>query len=421
MKVQFPIKTYELDKQFRYKVLYGGRSSGKSHTVAKKLILRAIKSPLRILCTRQLQNSINDSVHKLLSLQIEEMGLVSFFSITKTSIKGKNGSEFVFKGILHNVQEIKSTEGIDICFIEEGESITEHSFNIIDPTIRKPNSEIWIVFNTRYKQDYLYSHFISNKPPPNSLIIKMNYNDNPWFPDVLNQQMEHMKKTDYNLYRNIWLGELLETVTGSIFGKQISDTRQENRIINIVIQRNCEVDVYFDLGKSDNTAMWFVQRVGSEIRLIDFYEASQEEVEHYTKYLKSLDYNYGTFYMPHDADHDRLGMSRNIKQQFLDGGIKPITIVERIPSKRTAIELAREIFPQCYFHSGDNDRGKRVAQGIEHLSLYRYKFNDKNGVFNSTPLHDIHSNGADAFQAIAQAKISNNTDKYSDWSIPINN
>jgi len=146
-----------------------------------------------------------------------------------------------------------------------------------------------------------------------------------------------------------------------------------------------------------------------------------EDVDHYVRYLKSLDYNYGTFYLPHDADHDRLGMTRNIKQQFSDGGIGPIEIVDRIPHKQTAIELGRELFSQCYFHSGEDERGLRVELGVDHLSAYRYKYNSINEVYQQNPLHDKHSNGADAFMAIGQAKVLDKFIKYADWSQSINN
>ena len=423
MKILFPEKLHELDKDYRYKIIYGGRGSSKSWTVARKLLIRATQEKLNILCTRQLQNSISDSVHKLLVEQINEMGLSEYFTITRGSITCVNGSKFIFKGIQHNVAEIKSTEGIDICWIEEAELLTAISWNIIAPTIRKKKSEIWVTFNTRFKHDFLYKTFILNKPPPRTLVIKINYNDNPWFPDVLREQMEHMRKTDVEMYLHIWLGELKQVADGAIFGKQVARCRFDERIQSIPIQSNSVVDVYFDLGKSDETAMWFVQRVGKEVHLIDYYEATLEDVDHYVRYLKSLDYNYGTFYLPHDAAHNRLGMTRNIQEQFEDGGIKPIIVVEKIQHKATAIELARELFANCYFHQNADERGIRVELGLDHLSAYRYQYNNRNEVYQANPLHDKHSNGADAFMAIAQAQAQSTGafTQYADWSQSINN
>jgi hypothetical protein len=137
--------------------------------------------------------------------------------------------------------------------------------------------------------------------------------------------------------------------------------------------------------------------------MIDYYEGRQLEVEDYTRHLKSLDYNYGAHYLPHDADHNRLGMTRNIKEQIEDGGIKPTEIVERIKDKNTAIQMGRDIFSLCYFHQGDGERGERTARGWETLCNYRYKYNEDDDVFHRAPHHDWASNGADAYMGFAQS------------------
>jgi len=197
----------------RYKVAYGGRGSSKSWTVARMLIIKAMKSPIRILCTREIQNSIKESVHKLLKDQIDLLELKGW-TVQNDSIAYANGSEFIFKGLYTNLSKIKSLEGVDICWIEEAETISEDSWNTLDPTIRKENSEIWITFNPRFEEDTVYNKFIRSEMP-NAHVVKINYQDNCYFPDVLRDQMNHMKESDYDLYRHIWLGEC----------KKIGDTR----------------------------------------------------------------------------------------------------------------------------------------------------------------------------------------------------
>jgi phage terminase large subunit len=322
--------------------------------------------------------------------------------VTGDIIRGTNGTEFIFMGTKFNAEEIKSTEGIDICWIEEAHNLTEASWDIIDPTIRKPGSELWITFNPRFKFDHIYQLFVQDTPPPDSWVQKVNHDDNPWFPDVLRLQMEHMKQDDYEKYLFVWEGELRQLAEGAIFGKQISRLKKEGRLCSIPIQANCEVHCFFDIGKNDSTAIWFMQQVGNEYRFIDYFEARLEEVEFYTRFIKSRDYLYGTFYLPHDADHDRLGMVRNIRQQFEDGGVRPVEIVPRVQHKATAIELAREKLHQCWFHLGDDARGRRMERGFETLCNYRYKFKADDNVFQLTPHHDSNSNGADAFQQFAQ-------------------
>jgi phage terminase large subunit len=444
LEISFPKIFAPIDQPFRYKVMYGGRGSAKSWTVARKLILRAIDKKIRILCTRELQKSIKQSVHKLICMQIEKMGFKHLFDTTNDTITClKTGSEFIFFGVKHNADEIKSTESIDICWIEEGHNLTEASWDIIDPTIRQEGSEIWVTYNTRFKFDHLHQFFVVNTPPPDSWVEKINFCDNPFFPEVLRRQMETMKIRDHEKYLHIWMGELKKLAEGAIFGKQIAKVHEQKRNIFIPIISNCEVMTFMDIGKNDYTAIWFMQRTGMQYRFFDYFEGRLEEVEYYTRFMKDINYNYGRHYLPHDADHERLGMPRNIKKQFEDGGVKPITIVPRIAHKNTAIELAREIMPNCWFHEHNDGntpeeecegyvawvsddkmktRAKRMEKGYETLCNYRYKFKDEDNVFQLNPHHDWASNGADAFMQFAQSNLHGGHDdgKHDDWSKPIN-
>ena len=407
---------------YRYKVMYGGRGSAKSWTVARLLVQKAASQTLLILCTRELQKSIKQSVHRLLRKQIELLGLSDLFDITDTSIKCvTTGSEFIFLGVKHNTEEIKSTEGVDICWVEEGHSLTESSWDIIDPTIRKEGSEIWITFNTRFKFDHVYKMFVVDRPPAGSWVERINHDDNPYFTDVLQKQMLETKEKDFEKYLHIWEGELKQLATGAIFGKQITEIKKGNRYRYVPVQKACEVHTFNDIGKNDPCAWWFMQQVGKEFRFIDYYENRFEDVDHYVRVVKALNYNYGKHWMPHDTDHDRLGMTRNIKLQFEDGGIKPIEIVERVSDKNIGIQLARDVMGQCWFHTNDEDipesecegyiewlpegwrtRAQRMEQGWERLCNYRYKYNDDDDVYQQKPHHDRASNGSDAFMQFAQ-------------------
>lgn len=401
-----------MDDPHRYKILYGGRGSGKSWFAARKLLLNGVRKKIRVLCTRELQKSIHHSVHALLKMQISQMGMGEFYTVTKDAIRGANGTEFIFLGLKMNTEEIKSLEGVDIAWIEEAHGLTEASWDLIDPTIRREGSEIWCTYNTRFKFDTVHKIFVVNKPPPDSLVIKVNHNQNPHFTGVLRKQMEHMKEMDYEKYLHVWEGELKQLAEGAIFGKQVQTLLKDGRRRHVPIQSNCEVFSFWDIGKNDETAIWFMQQVGQEYRFIDYLQARLEEVEYYTKQVKALGYNYGKHYLPHDANHERLGMKRNIKRQLMDGGIRPVRVVPRIAHKETAIELAREVLSKCWFHKGDDERGQRVEKGFETLCNYRYKYKEGDDVFHQTPHHDWASNGADAFQQFAQGYIDNrNTSK----------
>ena len=218
MKVDFPDRAYEgLFKPARYKVYYGGRGSGKSWSVARALLIQGVQKPLTILCTREVQNSINDSVHRLLREQCEALGLTAFYRITQNGIYGANGTEFIFKGLRFNVREIKSTEGVDLCWVEEAQAVSAESWDVLIPTIRKANSEIWITFNPLDESDPTYQRFILGHHD-NAIIQKVNYDKNQYFPDVLRSEMEWLKARDYESYLHIWEGEVRRISNALIFG-----------------------------------------------------------------------------------------------------------------------------------------------------------------------------------------------------------
>lgn len=190
----------------RYKVAYGGRGSGKSWGIATSLILLCLQNKLKILCTRELQNSINDSVHSLLKGAIERAGVSDMFEITLTSIRSTNGSEFLFKGLRNNISEIKSLEGIDICWVEEAQGITKEAWDTLIPTIRKQGAEIWVSFNPNELIDETYQRFVV-QPRTNSIVREVNYVDNKFFKETsLWQDMEDDRLMSPEKYNNVWLG-----------------------------------------------------------------------------------------------------------------------------------------------------------------------------------------------------------------------
>lgn len=204
-------------KPCRYKIGYGGRGAGKSWNIAILLVLQSLEKQLRILCCREYQANISQSVHRLLQDIIHRFGLSAYFNITKTEITCTlTGSQFLFKGLHHNPYEIKSLEGVDICWVEEGQSVSKQSWDILIPTIRKNNSEIWVSFNPDLETDETYQRFVINKGD-NVLLQKINFDANPYFPDVLREEMEHCKRTDKEAYNNIWLGECRKYSDAQIF------------------------------------------------------------------------------------------------------------------------------------------------------------------------------------------------------------
>jgi phage terminase large subunit len=217
VKLVIPAAFDEIWRPCRYKVFHGGRGSAKSWTVAGVLVWLAARVQIRVLCARELQGSMADSVHRLLTDQIMRLGLAHEFEVTINAIRAvRTGSEFMFKGLRHNVMEIKSTEGVDICWVEEAQRVTAESWQVLIPTIRKPGSEIWVTFNPDSEEDPTYQRFVMH-PPDGALVRQVNFDGNPFFPDVLRDEMEYLKKVDFEAFEHVWLGQPKARTKAQIF------------------------------------------------------------------------------------------------------------------------------------------------------------------------------------------------------------
>lgn len=392
-KAEFPVKLEGLFKKSRYKVLYGGRGGAKSWGIARALLIKGAKDPIRILCAREFQTSIKDSVHKLLCDQIESLGLLSFYEITQTSIRGRNGTEFSFVGLKNNVSNIKSYEGVDICWVEEAQTTSRLSWNILIPTIRKEGSEIWISFNPELETDETYQRFVAN-PPADCITMKVNWYDNPWFPDTLRLEKDSLKARDEEAYNQVWEGLCRQTVDGAIFAKEMQQAEKDGRICRVPYDATKPVHAIFDLGWSDSTAIWFLQFIGMETRLIRYIEDSQKTISYYLATMQTYGYVYDKIWLPHDAENKTLAAAgRSIDDIVRAAGYKT-EIMPRVPIV-DSINAARTIFPNCYF-----DR-EHTADGLACLRHYRYEVDPETGQFSRNPLHDHYSHGADAFRYIA--------------------
>lgn len=388
----FPVKLQCLFQPKRYKVLWGGRAAGRSWGVARALLLIGLERPLRVLCARELQNSIADSVHKVLSDQIGLLGLESSYEIQRDKIIGPNGTSFSFEGIKNNVNRIKSYEGIDICWVEEAVKVSRASWGVLIPTIRKIGSEIWITFNPELETDYTYRRFV-READDSMVVVKMTYRDNPWFNETaLKDEMERDKARDPDYYLNVWEGHCVQQLEGAIYARELRRAQAEGRICEVPWEREWPVDTFWDLGRADQTAIWFAQKVAMQYRVLDYYSASQFDITHFIKVLQTREYNYGLHHLPHDAFAKKLGSKRTIEEiirQSYPG------MTRRVPklSIVDGINAARIVFPNCWFDE------TKCEEGLNSLRHYRYRVVD--GQLSNEPLHDWASDGADAFRYLA--------------------
>ena len=392
-RAEFPEKLSVLFEKSRYKVLFGGRGGAKSWGVARALLILAAKDPLRILCAREFQTSLKDSVHKLLCDQIQALGLETFYDVTQATIRGKNNSEFNFVGLKNNVANVKSYEGVDICWVEEAQTVSRSSWNTLIPTIRKENSEIWVTFNPELETDETFQRFVVHAPD-NAIVQKINWSDNPWFPNTLREEKDQLKARDLQAYNNVWEGLCRVTVDGAIFAEQMQQAEFDGRITKVPYDPTKPVHAVFDLGWADHTAIWFVQYIGMEIRLIRFLQDTQKTMTHYLATLQTFGYVYDTIWLPHDAKAKTLAAAGMTIEEIVRNAGYKTRVLDRVPTV-DSINAARTIFPKCYF-----DR-ENTADGLQCLRHYRYEVDPDTKQFGRTPLHDHYSHGADAFKYVA--------------------
>lgn len=404
--IQFPEKLGFLFEPHRYKVARGGRGSGKSWSFARAILIRCLQSRVRVLCTREIQKSIQQSVHQLLSDQIAAMGLAEHFEILNTEIRCSSGSEIYFSGLSDvTATTLKSFEGVDICWCEEAQTISDKSWKTLVPTIRKEGSEIWVTYNPELETDPTHERFVTN-PPPDCVSVLMNYSDNPWFPAVLEQERAHAEATMRpEDYRHVWEGQCKPAVEGAIYFEAMSATVSAGRIREVPHDGSLKTHIIFDLGMADSMTLILAQKVASELRVIHYIEGTQRILADYSAELRGLrlddqPMNWGHVYLPHDGFHTRhqTGKDDATVLRGLGWSVMPIPNM----AVNTGIDRAREVFPRVYFHKA------RTERLVECLKRYRWNISQKTGE-GAHPLHDQYSHGADAFRymAIVADQLSN--------------
>lgn len=389
--------------------MYGGRGGAKSHAIARALIVMGMQKPLRIICAREIQKSISDSVHALLSDIIREHGLQDFYEIQRDIIRGKNGTEFKFRGLKHNTTDLKSLEGADICWVEEAQNVSHNSWEILIPTIRKEGSEIWVSFNPKNLTDPTYQRFVAYLGD-DVIAVSVSWRDNPFFPDVLDKERRKLEQSDPEAYEHIWEGKPDTRRSGAVFAKQIAKAREDGRITKVPYDPACEVFTAWDLGFGDATAIWWLQFVGRELRWLEYYENSGEQLDFYTKIIKDRPYNYTKHghYLPHDGGHGNI-RGDSVSKQLLSMGLSN-TVLTRESDINPGIELLRQAISYSVFDE------EKCRDGIHALENYGYEWDEDRGIFKSKPRHDWASHGASAgrYAAIAASKQKNSMVKISD-------
>ncbi|WP_019703093.1 PBSX family phage terminase large subunit [Paracidovorax oryzae] len=394
VRIELPAKLRGLFQPRRFKVMYGGRGGAKSWSVAMALLIMGSNRPLRILCAREVQKSMRDSVHRLLSDQIATLGLGGFYEVLDTEIRGANGTLILFAGLqAHTVDSIKSFEAIDIVWVEEAQSVSARSWEVLVPTIRRPGSEIWLTLNPDLASDPTYSRFITNADE-DTWLCEINWRDNPWFPAVLEKERVRHFKRDPDTYWNVWEGRPKRAVAGAIYAKEVERLYNDDRVCRVPYDPKLPVHTVWDLGWADNMAIAFIQRTAVDFRVINFIQDNQRTLESYVEEMEKLPYRWGTDFLPHDGSHGDFKTGQTAQQILEDLG-REVEVLDRF-GLEAGIRIARGIFSQAYIDT------KKAARLLECLSKYRRQI-DPRTQEPGAPLHDEFSHGADVWRYVGMA------------------
>ena len=402
LKVQISPVFAPLWKPARYKGAYGGRGSGKSHFFAEMLVEKCFSNPgTRVVCVRENQKSLKESAKRLIEDKIQALGLGKYFTVQNEQILTRGEGVITFVGMKdHTKESIKSLEGFQICWVEEAQTLSAGSMDMLRPTIRAEGSELWFSWNPRLKNDPVDAFLRADEPPPDAIVVKANYNDNIWFPEVLEKERLETLRSNPDNYEHIWEGGYQTVTEGAYYAVQLAAAREEGRVGHVARDPHLPVRAFWDIGgtgsRSDARAIWIAQFVGKEIRLLDYRETQGQELGEDIHWLRHNGYERAIMVLPHDgAANDKV---YNVSyQSSLQGAGFQVKVVPNQGSGAALqrVEAVRRIFPSCWFNKEKVESGGLVALGHYHEKR------DANRLIGLGPSHDWSSHCADAFGLMA--------------------
>ena len=411
----------------RYKAAYGGRGSAKSHFFAELLVEHHVLYPgLRSVCIREVQKTLAQSAKKIIEDKIKKHNLEDKgFKILNDKIETPGDGVIIFQGMQdHTSESIKSLEGFGIAWCEEAQTLSKRSLELLRPTIRdsgieKFSAEIWFSWNPTRKTDAVDELFRGEKgPPKNSIVVKANWNNNPWFPSVLEAERKDDQENRPDSYDHVWEGDYIKAQEGAYFVKNISKARREGRIGFVPRNELMHSYAFWDIGgtgaKADACSIWIAQFVGQAINVIDHYESQGQELKDHVYWLNSNEYTpiNTKIYLPHDGVKHDLVNRVTYESELKKAGYK----VEIIPNAGTGaamqrVEAVRSVFNRVFIDE------KKCEAGLEALGWYHEKKHSQTGV-GLGPNHDWSSHSADSFgslamiaQQLTKQKVSQSSNK----------
>lgn len=391
----------------RYKGAWGGRGSGKSHFFAELLIEDCLSAPgesagegLRSVCIREIQKDLAQSSKLLVESKLSAYGITQAdgFRVFKDHIETPGDGLIIFKGMNdYTADSIKSLEGFKRAWWEEAQTATKHSLNLLRPTLRAPGSQLWFSWNPRLKTDPIDVMLRGSETPTNAAIVKANWRDNPWFTAELEQERLDCLRMQPDQYAHIWEGDYVSVIDGAYYAKQLTQARAGGRICRLAADPLMTIRLCVDIGgtgaRADAFAMWAVQYIGKEIRVLDYYEAVGQDLGTHLAWCRSKGYDEkrAQFWLPHDGATNDKVHSISYESALRSAGYG-VTVIpnQGKGAAKARIEATRRLFPSIWFDE-EKTEGGRAA-----LGWYHEKKDEARGI-GLGPEHDWASHAADAF------------------------
>ena len=380
----------------RYKGAYGGRGSGKSQFFAGLCVEQSmLNRGTRILCVREVQKSLKESAKRLIEDKIEEHGLAGHFDCLSDRIVTPGDGLIVFAGMQdHTAESIKSYEGFDFAWVEEAQTLSKRSLQLLRPTIRKDGSEIWFSWNPRRKTDAV-DEFLRQKTVDNAISVSANWKDNPWFPNVLEEERLTDLREFPDQYGHTWEGEYAGVAEGAYYAHCLHKAKLDKRIGRVAPDPLMTYRAYWDIGgtgaKADACAIWMAQKIGREIRVLDYYEAVGQELSAHIFWLRDNNYDKALCILPHDGATKDKVYNVSYESALQSAGFKTEVVPNQGQGAAMArVDAARRLFPSIWFNE------ETTQPGLDALGWYHEK-RDTDRNIGLGPEHDWASHGADAF------------------------
>lgn len=416
LTTQVPRKFKPLLSPLRYKGAYGGRGGAKSHFFAEEMLLRCYETHTRAVCIREVQKSIKDSVKQLLEDKIQSLGLGQFFEVLDQEIRAQNGSLIIFRGMAsYNAETIKSLEAYDIAWVEEAQTLSQYSLDLLRPTMRKSGSELWFSWNPRFKTDPV-DVFFRKEGRDNAVAIHVNWTDNPWFRNTdLYTDMLADYAADPDKAEHVW-GGAYGSSQGAILSRWVNAARREGRVDNDVVfdPQGAPIDIIGDIGFHDTSSFWVWQRKVKGYSILGYKGESGMDADEWcvelSEYMAKLGipiHMLGKIHLPPDAKAKTFQSKHSSVERFISHfGMEHVGIV---PASRKAdqISAGRLVIQSCDFNANE------CEAGLDGLEAWEFDYNEDTQEFSREPKHNWASHPGDGYcygcqimQTVPQPKLA---------------